>query len=113
MFPNLFKLFKDFQKFQAEVKRIEEELAKEEVTGSSGGGMVEVTLNGRLEAVDIRIEEGLLETKNLKMLQDLILAAFNNAMGKAQEKFKEKIGKITGGLGFPGINSIPDTFVDT
>ena len=107
MVPNLFKLFKDFQKLQGEIKKIQDTLAKEEVRGSSGAGMVEVTVNGKLEAVDMRIEKKLLEGKNLQMLQDLIVAAINDAMRKAQEKMKEKIGEVSGELGLPGLN-IPD-----
>ena len=107
MVPNLFKMLKDFQKLQGEIKKIQDTLAKEEVRGSSGAGMVEVTVNGKLEAVDMRIEKKLLEGKNLQMLQDLIVAAINDAMRKAQEKMKEKIGEVSAELGLPGLN-IPD-----
>lgn len=109
MFPNLFKLFRDFQKFQGEMKRIQDELAKEEIVGSSGAGMVEVTLNGKLEAIDVKIEKKLLEGKNLQMLQDLIVAAINDAIKKAKEKAKEKIGEIAGELDLSGFN-IPGIF---
>jgi len=109
MIPNLFRLFKDFQKLQGEMKKIQEELEKEEITGSSGAGMVEVTLNGKLEAVDVKIEESVLDQKNLQMLQDLLVAAINDAIKKAQQRVKEKMGQIVGDLdiselSIPGIS---------
>lgn len=104
MIPNLFKLFKDFQKFQGEIKKIQDELAKKKVTGSSGAGMVEVTVNGKLETIDIKIEKELLQDKNLQILQDLIVAAINDAIKKAQGMMKEKVGEITGELGLSGLN---------
>lgn len=107
MVPNLFKLFRDFQKFQGEIKKVQDELIKEEVVGSSGAGMVEVTVNGKLEVVDVKIEKRLLEGKNIKMLQDLIIAAVNDALRKAQDKVKEKFAQVAGDLNFPQLG-IPD-----
>ncbi len=104
MIPNLLKLFKDFQKFQGEIKKIQDGLAKEKVIGSSGAGMVEVTVNGKLETIDIKIEKELLQDKNLQILQDLIVAAINDAIKKAQGMMKEKVGEITGELGLSGLN---------
>lgn len=104
MIPNLFKLFKDFQKIQGEMEKIQGELEGEEVTGSSGAGMVEVTLNGKLEAIDVRVEESILKNKNLQMLQDLLVAAINDAIKKAQAKMKERMGEIAGGLDLSGLN---------
>jgi len=109
MIPNLFKFLKDLQKFQGEMKKIQEELACEKVTGSSGAGMVEVVINGKLEVVDIKIEKKLLEGKNIQMLEDLIVAAVNDAIKKIQEKIGEKFGEITGGLGLPQLD-IPGIF---
>ncbi|HDZ49766.1 MAG TPA: YbaB/EbfC family nucleoid-associated protein, partial [Candidatus Aerophobetes bacterium] len=83
------KLLRQFQKMQGDMKKIQKEVAKEEVTGSSGGGMVEVTINGKLEVVDIKIEKKLMEEKDKEMLEDLILAAVNKALLKAQQLAKE------------------------
>lgn len=107
MVPNLLKLFKDFQKLQGEIKKIQEELIKEEVTGSSGAGMVEVTVNGKLEVVDVKIEKRLLEGRDIQMLQDLIVAAVNDALRRAQERVREKFTEIAGGSGLPELG-IPD-----
>lgn len=101
MIPNFIKLFKNFQKVQGEIKKIQEEMAKEEITGSSGAGMVEVTVNGKLEVIDIEIESKLLEKKNVQMLQDLIVGAVNDAMAKARERIREKFGQLGAGLGLP------------
>lgn len=109
MIPDVSKLLRQFQKIQGEVKKIQEEIAKEEVTGSSGGGMVEVTINGKFEVVDVRIEKKLLKGDDAQMLEDLILAAVNSAMSKVQELIKERLGQITGGLQLPGMG-IPGLF---
>ncbi len=109
MIPDVSKFLRQFQKLQGEMKKVQEEIAKEEVTGSSGGGMVEVTINGKFEVVDIRIEEKLLKGDDAEMLEDLILAAVNSAMSKVQELIKERLGQITGGLQLPGMG-IPGLF---
>ncbi|TKJ44901.1 YbaB/EbfC family nucleoid-associated protein [Candidatus Aerophobetes bacterium Ae_b3b] len=109
MIPDVSKLLRQFQKIQGEMKKVQEELAKEEVNGSSGGGMVEVTINGKFEVVDVRIEKKLLKGDDAEMLEDLILAAVNSAMSKVQELIKERLGQITGGLQLPGMG-IPGLF---
>ncbi|MCK4522584.1 YbaB/EbfC family nucleoid-associated protein [Candidatus Aerophobetes bacterium] len=109
MIPDVSKLLRQFQKIQGEMKKVQEEMAKEEVTGSSGGGMVEVTINGKFEVVDVRIEKKLLKGDDAEMLEDLILAAVNSAMSKVQELIKERLGQITGGLQLPGMG-IPGLF---
>jgi DNA-binding YbaB/EbfC family protein len=109
MIPDVMKLLRQFQKLQGEMKKIQEEVAKEEVTGSSGGGMVEIAINGKFEVVDVRIEKKLLKGDDAQMLEDLILAAVNSAMSKVQELIKERLGQITGGLQLPGMG-IPGLF---
>lgn len=109
MITDVAKLLRQFQKLQGELKKAQKEIAKEEVTGSSGGGMVEVTVNGKFEVVDVRIEKKLLGEKDVEMLEDLILAAVNKAMAKVQELVKGKLGQLTGGLSIPGIG-IPGMF---
>lgn len=104
MIMDMAKLLTQFQKMQGDMKKIQKEIAKEKVTGSSGGGMVEVTINGKLEVVDIKIEKKLLEEKDKEMLEDLVLAAVNKALGKAQQLTKERMGRLAGGLNIPGID---------
>ncbi len=104
MIMDMAKLLTQFQKMQGDMKKIQKEIAKEKVTGSSGGGMVEVTINGKLEVVDIKIEKKLLEEKDKEMLEDLVLAAVNKALLKAQQLAKERMGRLAGGLNIPGID---------
>ena len=98
------KLLRQFQKMQGDIKKIQKEVAKEKVTGSSGGGMVEVTISGKLEVVDIKIEKKLVEEKDIEMLEDLVLAAVNKALVKAQQLAKERMGRLAGGLNIPGMD---------
>jgi len=104
MIMDMAKLLRQFQKMQGDMKKIQKEIAKEKVTGSSGGGMVEVTINGKLEVVDIKIEKKLLEEKDKEMLEDLVLAAVNKALLKAQQLTKERMGRLAGGLNIPGMD---------
>jgi len=104
MIMDMAKLLRQFQKMQGDIKKIQKEIAKEKVTGSSGGGMVEVTINGKLEVVDIKIEKKLMEEKDVEMLEDLVLAAVNKALLKAQQLAKERMGRLTGGLNIPGMD---------
>ncbi|HOQ68131.1 MAG TPA: YbaB/EbfC family nucleoid-associated protein [Candidatus Atribacteria bacterium] len=96
-------LMKEAQKMQAKIARMQEELKEKTVEASSGGGMVKVVCNGQQEIIDIEIEPELLEEKDVEMLQDLILAAVNEALRRSREIAEEEMGKITGGLNFPGL----------
>ena len=104
MIMDMAKLLRQFQKMQGDIKKIQKEVAKEKVTGSSGGGMVEVTISGKLEVVDIKIEKKLVEEKDIEMLEDLVLAAVNKALVKAQQLAKERMGRLAGGLNIPGMD---------
>ena len=104
MIMDMAKLLRQFQRMQGDMKKIQKEIAKEKVTGSSGGGMIEVTINGKLEAIDIKIEKKLLEEKDVEMLEGLILAAVNEALLKAQQLSKDKMGRLAGGLNIPGMD---------
>ncbi len=105
---NMINLLKQFQKLQGEMKKIEKEITSEEVLGSSGGGMVEITINGKLEVLNVRIEEKLLKEGDVEMLEELVLAAVNDGIRKAQEKVKEKMGEFARGLSLPDMG-IPGT----
>ncbi len=90
-------LMKEAQKMQAKIAKMQEELKEKTVEASSGGGMVKVVCNGQQEIVDIEIEPELLEEKDVEMLQDLVLAAVNEALRRSREITEEEMGKITGG----------------
>jgi len=86
--------------------KIQEELASKTLTGESGGGMVRVAMNGRRQALAVEIEPALLAASEKKMLEDLIVAAINDASRKAEELGKEEIGRLTGGMTIPGLGNL-------
>ncbi|MBV5307189.1 MAG: YbaB/EbfC family nucleoid-associated protein [Desulfobulbaceae bacterium] len=94
------------QQFQQNMARIQDELALKKVTGSAGGGMVTVTANGKSEILSVVIERAMIVEKEAEMLQDLIVAASNDALRKARELGKAEMGKLTGGLNLPGLSNM-------
>ena len=94
------------QQMQQNMARVQEELARKQVTGSAGGGMVTVTANGKSEILSIVIERAIIVEKEADMLQDLIVAATNDALRKAREMGKAEMGKLTGGLNLPGLSNM-------
>jgi len=108
MIEGVAKLLRQFHAMQGEMKKIQEQMAREEVTGSSGGEMVKVTINGKFEVLDVQLDRKLLEEGNVDMLEGMIVAAMNSAVAKMQESLKEKVKELTGGLnlgelGIPGL----------
>jgi len=85
---------------QEDLKRAQEELAKLEVTGSSGGGMVSVTMNGRHEVRRVNIDRKLF-ADDAEMAEDLVAAAFNDAVNKVAAASQQRMGEVTGGMGLP------------
>ena len=103
MKKGLGQLMKQAQKMQNELAKIQEEAANKEVEASSGGGMVSVTANGKQQILSIRIEPEVVDPEDVDMLQDLVVAAVNEALKKAQELVAEEMSKVTGGLQIPGL----------
>ncbi len=97
-------IMKQAQMFQEKMGRMQEELADKIVTSSVGGGMVTVTVNGRHELLSLAIDKEAIDPDDPAMLQDLIMAAVNDAMTKATETAKTEMGKLTGGLNIPGLS---------
>lgn len=95
-------MVKQAQKLQAKMLKLQEELAERTVETSAGGGMVKVVANGRHQIVSIHIEKDVVDPEDVDMLQDLILAAVNDALAKAQEMVAGEMGKLTGGFNLPG-----------
>ena len=91
------------KKVQERIMAVQEEMARKTVEASSGGGMVVVTANGKQEILSVKIEPEVINPQDADMLQDLILAAVNEALRKSQEMVQEEMGKITGGLKIPGL----------
>jgi DNA-binding YbaB/EbfC family protein len=96
-------LLKQAQKLQAQIGRIQEEMAEKTTEASSGGGMVTVVINGKQEVISVTIDPEVVNAGDVEMLQDLIVAAVNEAVRKSQEMVAEEMKKITGGLSVPGL----------
>ena len=104
---NVNKMMAQVQKMQQEMQQAQEDLAKETVTASAGGGVVKATMTGSQELVSIEIDPEAVDPEDVEMLQDMILAAVNEAMSSSQEMASKKLGGITGGLGDLGIPGMP------
>lgn len=99
---NPFDLLKNPQAIQAELEKVKNQLAQITVTGSSGGNMVQVTLNGNMEMLSIKLDPLCVDNRDVPMLQDLIVAAHHDAMSKIQEEIKDRLGPMIGS--FPGLS---------
>src|SRR5690606_31440944 len=102
---NIAQLMQQAQKMQETMQRAQEELASLEVTGKAGGGMVEVTLTGRMDCRKVRIDPSVLSDP--EMAEDLVAAAFNDAVNKANAASQEKMGAATAGLPLPPGMKLP------
>jgi DNA-binding YbaB/EbfC family protein len=96
-------MMKQAQKLQAQILRLQEELAERTIEAASGGGMVKVTANGKQQIVSVAIEKEVVDPDDVEMLQDLILAAVNEALSKSQEMVSTEMSKLTGGMNIPGL----------
>ena len=91
------------QKLQEQIQKIQQEVAEKTVEASSGGGMVTVVADGKQDIVSIRIDPEVVNKDDVEMLQDLIVAAVNEARKRSQDLMAGEMGKLTGGLGIPGL----------
>jgi len=96
-------ILKQAQQMHTKIAQLQEEMAGKTVEASSGGGMVNVVINGKQEILSIRIDPEVVNREDIEMLQDLIVAAVNEAIRKSQEMMTEEMKKITGGLNIPGL----------
>jgi DNA-binding YbaB/EbfC family protein len=96
-------MMKQAQKLQAKMLRIQEELAEKTIESTAGGGMVKVVANGKQQIVSIQIEKEVVDPDDVDMLQDLVMAAVNDALTKSQEMVSTEMAKLTGGLSIPGL----------
>jgi DNA-binding YbaB/EbfC family protein len=100
---NIGSIMKQAQKMQAQMAKVQEELAQKTVEASAGGGMVTVVVTGKQEIMSITIEPEVIDASDKEMLQDLVVAAVNEGLRKSQEMVAEEMKKITGGLQIPGL----------
>jgi nucleoid-associated protein EbfC len=100
---NVNKMMQQVQQMQQQMQQAQEELARETVTASAGGGAVKATMTGGLELVSIEVDPDVADPEDVEGLQDLVIAAVNEALSSAQELASKKLGGITGGLGDLGL----------
>ena len=101
--PNYQKMMKQVQKMQADMAKMQDDLANEVVEASAGGGMVTVQVTGAIEIKSIKIDPTAIDPPDVEMLEDMIMAAANEALRSAQELANKKMGGLTSGLNIPGL----------
>lgn len=105
---NIAQLMQQAQKMQENMQRAQEELSKLEVSGQAGGGMVQITLTGKMDVRRVRIDKA--AGDDLEMLEDLIAAAFNDAVNKVNEESQKRMAQATAGMPIPPGMKIPGLF---
>ncbi|MGH7301671.1 MAG: YbaB/EbfC family nucleoid-associated protein [Candidatus Rokuibacteriota bacterium] len=96
-------IMKEAQKLQAQMAAMQEEVGKRKVDATAGGGMVTVEANGKQELTAVKIDPEVVNKDDVQMLEDLVLAAANEALRKSRELVQQELGKLTGGLKIPGL----------
>ncbi|MBM4294429.1 MAG: YbaB/EbfC family nucleoid-associated protein [Deltaproteobacteria bacterium] len=100
---NLSQIMKQAQKLQSRMAEVQAELGNRTVSAQAGGGMVEAVVNGRQELVSLRIDPEVANPDDVEMLQDLILAAINEALNRSRDMMAQEMAKLTGGMQIPGL----------
>lgn len=101
--PNMGQIMKQAQKFQTKMAKLQEELSERTVEASAGGGMVVVVANGGQDVLSVKIDPEVVDPDDVEMLQDLIMAAVNDALNKAKAMMNEEMGQLTKGMNIPGM----------
>ncbi|MBX6366392.1 MAG: YbaB/EbfC family nucleoid-associated protein [Rhodospirillales bacterium] len=104
---NLGQMMKQAQQMQARMAEMQAQLDQLEMTGAAGGGMVQVTLSGKGEMRRVKIDKSLVDPNEVEVLEDLIVAAFNDGRAKVEAHVQEEMAKLTGGLNLPGGFKLP------
>ncbi|WMC94203.1 YbaB/EbfC family nucleoid-associated protein [Kineothrix sp. MB12-C1] len=99
---NMNNLMKQAQRMQRQMEENQKEMETKEFTASSGGGAVEVTVTGKKEVVKVKLSEEVVDPEDIEMLEDLVVAAMNEALRQAEEANSEVMNKMAGGLGLGG-----------
>ena len=103
MAKGLGNIMKQAQQMQAKMARVQQELEKKEIEATAGGGMVTARVNGKQELLSLKIEKDVVDPEDIDMLQDLVLAAVNEAIKQSQQMIQQEMGKVTGGMNIPGL----------
>jgi len=106
-FGNMGQMMKQVQKMQKEISRLQQQLEERTVEATAGGGVVKVTVNGKQEVLEVELAPEVVDPEDIEMLQDLIIAATNEALREAQDMVNREMAKITGGLNIPGLPGLP------
>jgi hypothetical protein len=104
---NLGKMMKQAQELQSKMAEMQERLAESEVEGSSGAGMVTAVLNGKNELKRLKIDPALVDPADVEVLEDLVIAAVNDARARVEQHVKSEMSKLTGGLNLPPGMNLP------
>jgi DNA-binding YbaB/EbfC family protein len=104
---NISQIAKMAQQVQTQMAQAQDELREKTLEASAGGGAVRVTITGAQEVRAIEIDPSAVDPEEVEMLQDLILAAVNDAIGRSKELERERLGRIAGGMGLPGMPGLP------
>ncbi|WP_422487264.1 YbaB/EbfC family nucleoid-associated protein [Gudongella sp. DL1XJH-153] len=100
---NMNNMMKQMQKMQKKMEEVQAQVDATELEATSGGGAVKVVVNGKREVLDISIDQSVVDPEDVEMLQDLVMAAVNEALRKAEEFSSKEMSKVTGGLNIPGM----------
>lgn len=101
--PNMGNLLKKAQQLQEKMAKLQEELSEKTIEASAGGGMVTVIATGKQEIASIKIDPEVVNQEDIEMLEDLVLAAVNDALFQAKQMVSEEMSKLTGGVNIPGL----------
>ncbi|MFO1243081.1 MAG: YbaB/EbfC family nucleoid-associated protein [Rickettsiales bacterium] len=104
---NIQKMMKQAQEMQKKITDLQEEMEKREVEGVSGGGMVKATLNGKGTALKLVVDKSVIDPEDKEVMEDLIIAAFNDARRKADDMMATEMGNATAGMGLPSNFKLP------
>ncbi len=96
-------IMKQAQQMQAKIARVQQELETREIEATAGGGMVTARVNGKQQVLDLKIEKDVVDPEDVEMLQDLVLAAVNEAIKKSQDMIQQEMSAVTGGMNIPGM----------
>ncbi|MDY3007118.1 YbaB/EbfC family nucleoid-associated protein [Anaerococcus sp. AGMB00486] len=100
---NMNNMMKKVQKMQQDMAKAQAEIEEKEFTSTAGGGVIEATVNGKKELIKVKIDEDVVDPEDTEMLEDLVVAAINDALKKADEYSQKEMGKLTGNLNIPGL----------
>jgi DNA-binding YbaB/EbfC family protein len=104
---NIGQLMKQAQQMQQKMAEMQEQLAAVEMTGMAGGGMVQLTLNGKGDVKSVKLDKSVVDPQEVEVLEDLLVAAFNDARQKVNAHTETEMQKLTGGLALPGGLKLP------